>query len=315
MSTLFQDRLDDAITRLNQDDLTYILSDHADEAEAIRPYLDIVTSLTFLQTIEQPPAAALDADRFAFYKQLDTLPQPLSPLQRLRNQISHHIPLRLNNRSEQKELKRMSNLLAKAALTLALLFGAAGGTAALATDSLPNEALYPVKLVMEDTQLAMTENAADAATLQLSFAEARLDEVVQMALAGNTPKTAVFERLESHFTAVFNLAAELPDTAMHTVLAQAQTMLQTQTTQLAQTEPQLATQMQSVFGHAYRIMDQAAAEVVTGLQEPTLFRLQHGQPDGTDPTQLGPCQNADCTQDDNGKQNGPGDGSCGDPND
>ena len=49
----------------------------------------------------------------------------------------------------------MLALAIKLVLVLAVMFGGAGVTAAAAQSSLPNEALYPVKLLVEEVQLSL----------------------------------------------------------------------------------------------------------------------------------------------------------------
>ena len=58
-------------------------------------------------------------------------------------------------------------------------FGVAGGTAITAADSLPDSPMYPVKLAMEDVQLAMVGDTETAVSLHTDLAAGRLRETQQ----------------------------------------------------------------------------------------------------------------------------------------
>jgi len=66
------------------------------------------------------------------------------------------------------------------AIVLAL-FLAGGGTVAAASDSMPDEPLYPVKLATEQAQLVFTPSALGKAELYAKLAEKRVIEIVRMA--------------------------------------------------------------------------------------------------------------------------------------
>jgi hypothetical protein len=66
-----------------------------------------------------------------------------------------------------------------------LLFGSVG-TAAAATESMPDHPLYPVKLVTEQVQMALAFSENDKAMLNVKMAENRSKEIAAMASAGKT---------------------------------------------------------------------------------------------------------------------------------
>jgi hypothetical protein len=66
-----------------------------------------------------------------------------------------------------------------------LLFGSVG-TAAAATESMPDQPLYPVKLVTEQVQMALAFSEDDKAMLNVKMAENRSKEIAAMASAGKT---------------------------------------------------------------------------------------------------------------------------------
>lgn len=67
---------------------------------------------------------------------------------------------------------------------IAVLFGSAGMTAYAAQSALPGDALYRVKTGLEDTRSNLTGDAARQVTLQLQFAQRRLDEIEKLIAEG-----------------------------------------------------------------------------------------------------------------------------------
>lgn len=68
------------------------------------------------------------------------------------------------------------------ALVLFIMFGVTGGTVAASADARPGDALYAVKLrVAEPMRVALAKDLKKKGELRLSFAEARLKEIVESA--------------------------------------------------------------------------------------------------------------------------------------
>src|SRR5688500_11280070 len=67
----------------------------------------------------------------------------------------------------------------------ALLTGALAGTAVASAGSLPDDALYPVKVAAEQLRLALAVEPADRAAVELSLAEYRLAEAERLAEQGH----------------------------------------------------------------------------------------------------------------------------------
>jgi hypothetical protein len=170
----------------------------------------------------------------------------------------------------------MSTLLIKAMLVVGLLFGSAGATAAMASNSLPDSPLYPVKLVLEDTRLALTTDPAEQAKLHLVLAQERTQEMEKLALKGGVPGEATLTRLQHHLNYALQLASQLPDEAMVGVLTQAQQMTQTQAEQMTQTQAQVGEQIQEPLQQANQLLNQVRQDVEAGLQDPLAFRQRFG---------------------------------------
>jgi len=75
--------------------------------------------------------------------------------------------------------------LAQAAAALAVVLLLAGSTVVASASSLPEEPLYPVKLAIENAQLALAPDSARA-ELEMQLAARRLEEVVRAAREGKT---------------------------------------------------------------------------------------------------------------------------------
>jgi len=75
---------------------------------------------------------------------------------------------------------------AVAMLTVGLVFASGGGVALAATNSMPDSALYPVKLATEQLQLAFTDSAEGKVELCADLADRRVAEIVYLAANGDT---------------------------------------------------------------------------------------------------------------------------------
>jgi hypothetical protein len=92
------------------------------------------------------------------------------------------------------------------ALVAIILCSAMGATLA-SSDSMPDDALYSVKLATESVRLALAEAPQDRAAVELSIAEHRLVEAEQLASSGRTSDALVASAVFSQHIA--SAAAEL----------------------------------------------------------------------------------------------------------
>ena len=143
MTQDISDTLDAALDRLQAGEpLPAILAHDPAAAEDLAPLLSAATSLGALRAIEMPAPEARLADRNAFLGQIaEFRGQAVSVgrLARLKGWIARSLPwLNFQPSSYRKEQRRMSVLLAKAALVISLAFGSTGGALAMAANSLPD---------------------------------------------------------------------------------------------------------------------------------------------------------------------------------
>ncbi len=111
-------------------------------------------------------------------------------------------------------------------VVLGLLLGGGGVTAAAAQDSLPDQALYQVKLWTEDLRLRLADEAGDQFNLQLQFAERRFDELEAMFQVGKNIPADLASRLQGHLDASLDLAAVVDPDETVTLLKYLHTQLQ-----------------------------------------------------------------------------------------
>jgi len=99
-------------------------------------------------------------------------------------------------------------------VVLALLFGGTGITAYAATESLPNEALYPVKTMMEDIRLDLTKDTDKQFELLDLYLTIRFNELDEMKAAGIPLNSAIANRILLQLDQMLQLAASQSDADM-----------------------------------------------------------------------------------------------------
>lgn len=83
-------------------------------------------------------------------------------------------------------------------LAILLVLGSFSGVAFASQSSLPGDTLYDVKLFTEDTRVFLTQDEIEKAILHLKFAQARLNELNNLANAGNVPSDIISSVLENY---------------------------------------------------------------------------------------------------------------------
>ena len=97
---------------------------------------------------------------------------------------------------------------ATAVIVVVVLLLASSGTVAAASNSMPDEPLYQVKLATERVQMALTTSDIGKAELYVKLADKRVAEIASMAAKGKAEQVEqVAERLNGHLVAMANIAA------------------------------------------------------------------------------------------------------------
>jgi hypothetical protein len=165
-----------------------------------------------------------------------------------------------------QERSPMFALAIKLMLVLAVAFGGAGVTGAVAQNSLPNEALYPVKLLIEDVQLGLASTPDAQIEAQLEQAQQRVREMVQLTDRGAAIPAEVPVRLQTRLQAALQIAAQLDDQSMRAALDRIQ----------LRTQDQLREMERLQLHEPVQALTQAREMAQLGLRDPQLFRERVG---------------------------------------
>ncbi len=148
--------------------------------------------------------------------------------------VSHSPVVRLrewlNKYKLQKEFKMTT--LVSIITALGLLFGGSAGAVYAAQDSLPNDALYGIKLVSENVQLQLADNAQEEFALRLEYAQRRGDEVAALLEEGILPPEDIMLQMQEEVQAALQLTSEMSNAAMTQAMNEVQSRLQIQIAQI-----------------------------------------------------------------------------------
>ena len=95
---------------------------------------------------------------------------------------------------------------------LAIIVGTAtlgGGVAWAASDSLPGDLLYPVKIAVEDARLTFTAAPQDQIDLVLGFVEERVEEIQGLLEIEHPVPDEAIARMEQHIEQALAYAAQI----------------------------------------------------------------------------------------------------------
>jgi hypothetical protein len=167
--------------------------------------------------------------RSQYLNQIAALREAVSPVGENRHKGWNQIPL-----FRRKEKFSMAATITTIILVVTLFLGGTGGTVYAAQSSLPDDALYPLKLFAENMEEAFTTNADTEMELQLQFANRRMEEIAAMNSEGNVPPEAVMEQLRTRLENALRLASSLDEENITPALLRIQTQLRIQEQTLLQ---------------------------------------------------------------------------------
>jgi hypothetical protein len=229
---------------------------------------DVRQMLEPLKDVPQRDEDVVAASRQIFLAQARSMPKPVS---------SEPKPRRIGwNVFTRKERSPMLTL-ARLALVLAIMFGGTTATAYAAQESMPSDALYPVKLFTEDVRLALTNDPQASFDLNLDFANRRADEIASTAGEGVPVSSRVTLRLQEHLEQALQAAAQLDEGAMVQAMQQLQTMTQLQTQTMLQSQQGKAEHENEALQQARQTMNQVQNTVQGALEDPITFRQRQGE--------------------------------------
>ena len=139
---------------------------------------ETIDALQSLNAIPEREQAQIERGKAAFLaeaKRIQNQPVSISPFRRL-----------IYSLTQPQPKLRLSTLTISIIFTAMLLVSFTGSVYA-AQQALPNQALYPYKLWLEDTRILFTPNAASKINLHLNYAEERLNEYNALGIDPTNP--------------------------------------------------------------------------------------------------------------------------------
>lgn len=165
-------------------------------------------------------------------------------------------------------------MLATVLLMLCLLLGGTGATVYAAQDSLPNTPLYSVKILSEDTRIALAFQPETKLDLLLGYADRRVDEIAALHLQGVPPPESLTSRLYQHLDEALGLGAEMPDPGLAQALERVETNIQRQRQTLTRVQAQVAEPAKPVLARVQVMLEERQSLIEIGLTHPQTFRQQ-----------------------------------------
>jgi hypothetical protein len=149
---------------------------------------------------------------------------------------------------------------------LVALFGGGYATASASGDALPGDALYPVKVNLEQARLALTINRVRKGELHLEFAQRRMEEINALAALGRYEGVALLAKQFNH--------------QLSLALGAAQNLENLKPEEASRLEEQI-TQMLGLFQVTFnQVVTNAPPALVPGLQETFERATQVNPPPG-----------------------------------
>jgi hypothetical protein len=184
--------------------------------------------------------------------------------------------------AEKRTTGDSRNVFAFSTKLLAVLMIISLGTAALgggivwaASDSLPGDLLYPVKLLTEDLRLALSSGPAAQVDLTMQFLQERVRETGALAEDDREVSSKVVDRLERHIERALKWAAQAPDEETVGLLEHIQTRTRLQIGRLEQIQVGALRPAQSGLQRALTACQRGADAAQQGLEDPAAFRARY----------------------------------------
>jgi len=182
----FDDILDECLERLltKEETLEQCLASYPEQAIELKPLLETALATKQTSAIEPSPEFKARA-RYEFRSALQEMESKRRP-------------------SFLEWWPRWATVVA---IVLVLLL-AGGGTVAAASGSMPDEALYPVKIASEQARLILTPSKLGKAELYANLADKRVSEIVYVANKGDTKQVELTtQRLNYTLVRIATLAS------------------------------------------------------------------------------------------------------------
>lgn len=171
-----------------------------------------------------------------------------------------------------KERSPMFTSLALILVAVSLLFGGAGATVYAAQDSIPGEALYPLKSLSEQARLGLAADAAHRFTWQMRYIERRVSEASRLAEMGEIPPASLQNQLALQLEQALQLAAGMEDPQAVQALSRLREMLMNQERIVAAVGGGGNPEVQGALLRVRQQIHERLQLCETGLQDPNMLR-------------------------------------------
>lgn len=172
----------------------------------------------------------------------------------------------------------MFSILTALVVAVAVVFGGAGATAYAAQESLPDQALYPVKIYTEELRLNLAADPEGQINLLLNFADQRVDEIAALLSKGEPVSQEVQERFQQQMENTLKVAAGLDDENMVKYMAMIQLRAYQQLRIMEQVQLKNPGQGVMTQHRVQAVIREQLGLLMLGLQDPQEFKhqFQHG---------------------------------------
>ena len=232
----------------------------------LQSLLETMAILKSLEDVPAPDRVRAQQLRQAFLTRAkETLPVSLPELKR-------HKGWKNIFKKERSPMFTFARIL----ILLAVAFGGTTATAFAAQDSLPSEALYPIKTFVEDVRLALTSDPEAEANLLLRLSDERMEEIAALSGQGLPVPNEVATRLREHIDQALQEAAKLDDAALLQLMEQIQVRSQEQIKLLEKLRENAPDKPEEALELATQAMNNLRVAAEGALEDPITFRLHQG---------------------------------------
>jgi hypothetical protein len=205
---------------------------------------------------------------------------------------------------KRKERYSMFAVMTTVMVLVVLVFGGGGATVYAAQESLPDQALYPLKTASEDIRLSLAGNPQARLDLLLEFTDQRISEFAALRAAGEPAPQETADRLQAEYSLALQLAAGMDDAS----LALIRNRLQDQERIMQRLQESIRSESDPVLERVQAMIRRHLADLEQGVQDPETYRrrMQYEYREG----QSMPPLPASFTPQSTGKGYGPGPGAA-----
>lgn len=186
------------------------LATYPDAAADLAPLLQTATRISAAPKVQVPESVML-AGKAAFLQEAAIL---RAESQRPQTNPKQRLGLVANPTFVLPRLRPLAWAPALSLVLAVILVLSTATSAFAASRSLPDDALYPVKLAAEQVQLALTTNPVERADLTMGFAERRGDEIATLSQMGRQVDPPTIERLSAESRQALASIGQVNDDAM-----------------------------------------------------------------------------------------------------